>query len=77
MCPSCGNLRSVCSDPTRDWYPYREVCRATAARELTWRRLGAKYPPLDDKNASIPHPLDGVGVGMLLDDPDPDEKFFD
>jgi hypothetical protein len=78
VCPSCGNLRSVCSDPTRDWYPYKAQCYATGARDLVLRRLGKKYPPPGSKEhpETAPHPLDGVSVGVLLDDPDPDETFF-
>jgi hypothetical protein len=73
VCPDCGNLRSVCSDPERAFYPQRRMCYATAVRELTLRRLQAKHkqePGIDDL-----HPLDGMGVYVSPDDLTPDDDF--
>ena len=31
-CPDCGRPMAECSDPERDWYPYRRICYATMER---------------------------------------------
>lgn len=33
QCPDCGNPRSECSDPGKNWYPFRTICYATMERE--------------------------------------------
>lgn len=73
VCPSCGNLRSVCSDPERSWYPQREMCYASAALEVTQRRLVAKHEK--KKRGSDLHPLDGMRVWISEDDLTPDDDF--
>lgn len=75
VCPSCGNLVSVCSDPEVRPYPQRSVCYFTAGREQTWRRTIAKYGQPDPKDAS-PHEIDGLAWGMSLHDLTPDDDFF-
>lgn len=75
VCPSCGNLREVCSDPNRNWYPQKVTCYASADRELTMRRLQAKYKA--EPGTRSLHPFDGVSVWMSEHDFQPDETFFD
>lgn len=75
VCPNCGNLRSVCSDPDIPWYPQRSECYASAAKDLTWRRLRKRYQ--QEPDVSRLHPLDGVNVWMSEHDFAPDETFFD
>ena len=73
VCPDCGNLRSVCSDPNTPMYPQRRMCYASAVQQLTLRRLRAKHkaePGLVDL-----HPLDGMGVYVSPDDLSPDDDF--
>lgn len=73
VCPSCGNLRAVCSDPNVALYPQRRMCYPTAVRELTLRRLRAKHdgePGLEEL-----HPLDGMGVWVSASDLSPDDHF--
>lgn len=72
VCPSCGNLRSVCGDPETAWYPQRAVCYATAAREVTLRRLRAKH---DGTPGADLHPLDGMAVWVSEHDLTPDDDF--
>lgn len=76
VCDQCGNLRSVCSDKSVEWIPQREVCYATADRELTMRRLQAKFKNREPGTRTL-HPFDGVSIWMSQDDWRPDEKFFD
>lgn len=37
-CHECGRPRSECSDPEREWYPFRSVCFATMARSTHEKR---------------------------------------
>lgn len=73
ICPSCGNLRSVCSDPERPFYPQRAVCYATAVKEVTVRRLRKLH---SQDAAEALHPLDGLGVWASPDDLTPDDDFL-
>lgn len=64
---SCGNLRSVCSDPDVDWHPQESVCWASATRQWGVRRLqeqhkGFDYEARDDRGEPLMSPLDGVSV---------------
>lgn len=75
VCSSCGNLRSVCSDPNIDWHPRISTCYATASREWGDRRLAEKYK--DWKSDSVhDHPLDGVTVWVSQEPPSEDEDEF-
>lgn len=74
VCPSCGNLRSVCSNPEQAFYPQRRMCYSTAVQELTGRRLRARHkkePGIDDL-----HPLDGLAVWVATEDLTPDDDFI-
>ena len=73
VCPSCGNLRSVCSDPARDWHPHESVCWPTATREWGVRRLQAKHEKVEVSDDAL-HPLDGVSV-WVADEPPEDDPF--
>lgn len=76
VCSSCGNLRSVCSNPAVDWYPQRDVCYATAAREMTWRRLERKHEKNDRAKAlTQAHPFDGLSVWVSSENLTPDDDF--
>lgn len=71
---SCGNLRSVCSDPAVDWHAQRSTCYATAGEALTWRQVNEKYK--GNERGTKPHTLDGVNVWVADQDLTPDDKFF-
>lgn len=73
VCPECGNLRSVCSDPERSFYPQRRMCYAAAVQQLTLRRLRAKHK--GEPSLAELHPLDGMGVYVSPDDLTPDDDF--
>ena len=73
VCPSCGNLRSVCEDPEIGWYPQRSVCYYTAAQEVTQRRLREKHK--DNEPGTAPHPLDGMRVWLSEHDLTPEDDF--
>lgn len=66
-CPRCGNLRSECSDETRDWHPQESICWAAATREWGERRLREEHKDFDPKARDhrgelLMSPLDGVHV---------------
>ena len=69
-CPKCGNLRSECSDPDRDWHPRLSECYAKAATEWGWRKIAERYPA-ETQSADGAHPLDGVSV-WVSDTPPPE-----
>ena len=75
VCPSCGNLRSECSDPGIDWHPRTTVCYATASREWGLRRLNARHADVKPDDKAL-HPLDGLSVFPSRIAPDPDEDEF-
>lgn len=72
ICPSCGNLRSVCSDPEQPFYPQRQVCYATAVKQVTVRKLQKRHKQEPGEQL---HPLDGVGVWASPHDLTPDDDF--
>jgi hypothetical protein len=61
ICPQCGNLRSDCSDPERDWFPQESVCWATATLQSGKRDLAEFYADEKPQTGHL-HPLDGVTV---------------
>jgi hypothetical protein len=75
ICPHCGNLRSVCSDPNMAWYPQRAVCYVSASLEITRRRVTAKYGHPEPK-ATEPHQTDGLNWWMAQHDLTPDDHFI-
>lgn len=74
ICPDCGNLRSICSDPTRQWYVNRRMCFATAARSLMWRAVREKHKDNEPGTKAL-HPLDGMDLWASEFDLTPDDKF--
>lgn len=72
VCPECGNLRSVCSDPNLPWYPQRIVCHNRAQVDVVMRRLVRGT----DEPGWGPHALDGVRVYASEVDVNPDDKFI-
>jgi hypothetical protein len=74
VCPSCGNLRSVCSRPDSLWYPQRSMCYATAAKTLAWRQMREKHKNNEPDAASL-HPTDGLEVWVADADLTPDDTF--
>lgn len=75
VCPSCGNLKSFCSEPGLALYPQREECFVTATRELAIRRARAKNK--HEPGTLALHPLDGLSVWVSDVDLNPDDEFFD
>lgn len=75
LCPSCGNLKSVCSDPAYRGFPQRTHCYASAGREQMWRRTRKVFghPAPDDPG---PHITDGLTWWMSQHDLTPDDDFF-
>lgn len=74
VCKRCGNLISVCSDPTRDWHPRESTCYPTATREWGLRVLGERRP--EKPSTEGLHDNDGVAVWVSEEpipegDPDP------
>jgi hypothetical protein len=61
VCPRCGNLRSVCSDPAIDWHPRESTCYATATIEWGLRRLEEKRKDEPLAGAAL-HSMDGASV---------------
>lgn len=63
---SCGNLRSVCSDPARDWHPQESTCWVAATREWGVRRVQDRHKNFDYQlrvdGELMMGPLDGVSV---------------
>lgn len=75
LCPDCGNLRSVCSDPEQAWYPQRHVCLASkdlAALDRKWRKKHENASP--DGAGRLP--TDGERLWVAPDDLTPDDKFL-
>lgn len=76
VCPDCGNLRSVCSNPEETIYPQRSYCYPSAVKAATWRRIEALYSPPDPKSGEL-HFVDGLKVGTSMYDLTPDDGFLD
>lgn len=79
LCPLCGNLRAICSDPEgitgHGFYPQRDICWATATREVAtraWRDKNEKARP-DDAGFL---PGDGVTVWASAADLTPEDDFL-
>lgn len=75
VCPDCGNLRAICSDPETDWYPQRTVCWATATRENVDRRWRKKHEKREPDAAGF-LPTDGTRIWASALDLTPDDDFL-
>jgi hypothetical protein len=73
VCPDCGQLRSICSDPNVAQYPQRRMCWPSAVQALTLRRLVKKHGHPDGVEEL--HPLDGMSVYVSSEDLTPDDDF--
>lgn len=74
VCQNCGNLRSVCSDPSRTLYPQRSICYPTAVRDVAYRLVYAKYGRPDPKSGDM-HITDGMAIWASEHDLTPDDNF--
>jgi hypothetical protein len=86
-CPDCGNPVEECADHERDWYGFRRVCYATAARaaaQALYDDLHKDRPFHDgsftswSKTRSKAHPFhhnDGVTIGSAAEDINPWDEF--
>lgn len=72
ICPHCGNLRSVCSDPERAIYPQRSMCYVSAVTGLTWRRVHKKH---GEPGVEKLHPTDGMTVWASVENLSPEDDF--
>jgi hypothetical protein len=72
VCPNCGNLRSVCSNPETPWYPQQSTCYASAARDRVWRAIHDKHK---QPKGMAEHFADGKVVWMSQHDLTPDDTF--
>lgn len=72
VCSRCGNLRSECSDPDRDWHVRDSVCYASATSAWGLRQLEEKHKARPLLGPQL-HPLDGVSVYVTSDAPPPEE----
>lgn len=75
VCPTCGNLRAVCSDEaiSDQWFPQRSVCYATAAKEAAWRAVNGHHKPKPDDQG--PHITDGWSIWASPFDLTPSDDF--
>lgn len=67
VCSQCGNLRSICSDPSQPFHPQESVCWSTAAQQWGIRRLRDQHKNFDHETRDsrgelVMSPLEGVTV---------------
>lgn len=75
VCSRCGNLRSVCSDPSIDWHPQTSTCWASASVEWGMRVLQEKHKGEGREVGPGLHPLDGVSVYATDSNPGDGDEF--
>ena len=76
VCPHCGNLREDCSDPTRPWYPQRNVCYASGALEVANWRYQERHKDAERTSRHPSLPTDGTTVWVSHADLTPDDDFI-
>lgn len=80
ICPHCGNLKVVCSNPDGidgvGYYPQRTVCWVTAARDRSIRMF-AKLHEKAQPDAAGYLPYDGAFFHASLTDDTPDDDFLE
>jgi len=74
-CPDCGRPTEICADATRDWFPQKTVCWASAARSVAIRRWQARTENASPDAAGY-LPDDGVTISVSQIDLTPDEDFL-
>lgn len=74
VCPKCGNLRAICSDPDRVWYPQRHTCYAAADLEANYRRWEARHKDAVPINWRLPS--DGTTLWVSVDNLTPEDNFI-
>lgn len=74
-CPDCGQPRSICSDPSVDYFPQRAICWATAALRVAQRRWD-RHTEDAQPDASGYLPGDGVTVWVSTTDLEPDNDWL-
>ncbi len=70
VCPDCGNLRSVCSDPSIDWHPQTATCWPTATRQWASEQLAKKHKEWKGEGL---HPAAGRSLWVTQHEPEVDE----
>lgn len=81
LCPHCGNLRAVCSDPGgedgRGFYPQRTICYASRAQTAAQRAFAARHDKAAEpsKVTGWLTPSDGWTVWASTEDLTPDDDF--
>lgn len=75
LCPQCGQLRSICSDPSVSHYPQLHVCWATAAQMVASRRFHNLHEKAKPDSAGY-LPTDGALVWVSDEDLTPDDDFL-
>lgn len=78
LCPRCGNLREVCSNPEQDWHPQRLVCYASAMQAVAQRRYAAKLDgkPKAEIDAIRMNEADATTIWVASVDLNPDDDFL-
>lgn len=72
-CGQCGGPRDLCDQPA-EWYPQRDKCTRTAAREVAMRQWKSKHEKArPDGDGYLPG--DGVRIYMSDVDREPDAEF--
>ncbi|VXC08880.1 hypothetical protein [Aeromicrobium sp. 9AM] len=75
LCPQCGQLRSICSDPATVFHPRLHTCFLTSAQQMHERRWRRKYEKTEpDRDGWLP--TDGSFVWVSDDPGEPDENPF-
>ena len=79
ICPMCGNLRAICSNPEglhgEGFYPQRYECLVKAAEDRS-SRIFKKLHEKDVPDADGFLPTDGIRIHVSLDDLTPDDDFL-
>jgi len=74
VCPRCGNLRAVCSDPDTDWFPQLSRCWASASVDVVSRKWHRKHEKSSPDSAGY-LPTDGGMPWVSTEDLTPDDDF--
>lgn len=78
ICPKCGNLRSICSNPDLTAYPTPSTCHVSAVREQAermWQAVREGKSPESVMAAGLPQATDGTHIWASLEDLAPESNF--